>query len=314
MNNNSKDLYTSINKRIVMKNNKIIFLFLIFALLSMTYIVQGATVTLSPIDTGADINGTKNTITVSIALTGNNRNVTNVTFYYRTSSTDSWIAFATNGSGGVGGLQNLTAYSNNFDVSGLTDGESYELNSTAFNDTNMAGLIAIGSTTTTSIDIDNGNPTTPILNVDRTQIEPLKSVELSCTSTDTGDSTLTFLLHLAKPDNQGGTLSLKANQTEKSQNDQSYTATFDAGSTDILGIYSATCMVIDDVGKYPTNSTSIEITVKSEDDEVIGGGGINTSIFSGAFSIIISIAGGLLFILIIAVIFLQSSKKKGRRR
>lgn len=153
------------NRKITNVSLSVFFLLVLIAFVSM--VVSAATVSINYPYTGSFLtasqagNGTHINVNISVnTLAIGDMNVTNVSLSYRTAPGGAWFPVGMNDTVNKTGDKGNTTYSIAWNISTLTDGTTYELNATAFNQT-----VAIGVATLTGITLDHTNPAVTILEI-----------------------------------------------------------------------------------------------------------------------------------------------------
>ena len=193
------------------------------------------------------------TIDVTVAITTADVNVTNMSFYYRATSSADWIFIGTNTT------LNATQYLFPWRIDNLTDGKSYQLNATAINES----VDAIG-TAIIDVDIDNTPPTIKIETLDSENKDATKfffgdKVTLKCTRSDAtigyNNTNMTIIIPTSTTRDLVG--ETKTTGSTAAELEEVFTATKQ------LGVYTVLCAAVDKAGnRNATINTTFEIIKK----------------------------------------------------
>lgn len=280
----------------MLKNHKwlLAILLLGFAVTLLSDDVMSATCTIVHPSSTQGLTGTTANITTTIAISGTDVNVSNVTFWYRAGSSGAFTFV------GANMTYNQTRYTWAWNVASLGDRTDYEINVTAFNGTG-ANLKPnqICSTTATGNTIDNTAPVVTLsLSTSTTEYADPLGVTATCSSNEATDNTVTYLITKEDPD--GTTTSTSTN----SEYEIADTLLPDVGE------YKVNCRVTNEVGLRAT--TSNETFLVSSDDENIGGTGGSTTKNNGF--IILLVMFGVVGIAVLLVFVAVNRKPSKRRR
>lgn len=270
---------------------------LLFSILLFSVLAYAGTVTINNPTTGATIKGTSNKLNFTIALTGGaDLNVTNVTWFYKSSSGGAWVVIGVNATGATGDTRNLTSYQRVWDVSGLSDASTYTLNVTVWNSTGP-GLIVIGDGTI-ALTIDNTNPTATLTQVPASA-KRKGEIDYRCdSSTDTIDTSLTFDVNLTNPNG--------ANVTKTSS-----IATFSDLDLELGGNYLLACRVTDNANNTAAATANIWVSSDGAKEKQVTQSEIQkATLTSPLFIIIIGVSVIVIIIVIILFVILSSKKKR----
>ena len=223
--------------------------------------------------TGATVDGGNLTINASVEIDGGDLNITMVNFSYRTGPSADWILISYDSLSGNdtdmingGNATNLTSnagnhtYSFPWNITGLADGSTYQLNASAYNDT-----VLVGSTVNTFIVIDQTNPTTkldvldPATKKTKTKVFFSDSVILRCTRTDATIGYNDTNMSIKTP------IDTQVEHLEKSTRDQTVSEDFDVTfkRTKNLGDYLVLCSTTDKAGNInSTTNYTFEVVTK----------------------------------------------------
>tara|TARA_Y100000310_G_scaffold338661_1_gene429003 strand:- start:3425 stop:4738 length:1314 start_codon:yes stop_codon:yes gene_type:complete len=214
------------------------------------------------------VDGGNITINASVEIDGGDLNITMVNFSYRLNSASDWILISYDSLSGNdtdmingGNSTNLTSnagnhtYSFPWNITGLADKSTYELNASAYNDT-----VLVGSTVVTGIIIDKTNPTSkleildPVTNKEKTKFFFNDKVLLKCTRSDATSGFNQTNVSLMIPESSTIDFVEKSTATRAST-EVAYEVTFT--DTNVLGDYIVYCGVTDKGGSLngTTNAT-----------------------------------------------------------
>ena len=298
---NSKSLNTNKISKNTMKKPIIILASILFIFIFAS-LVNAATITSQHINSDGVINGTFN-LSVRVAITAVDVNVTNVTWFYRSGTSGAWTPINSSG------LLNFISYQTLWDTTAVADGTTYEINITSAR-ANVTSLNLSGALHISGIDIDNTAPTSSTLTFDREVINPLQSNTFICSGNDGVDSSMNTLLLLFKPDNT------QVTYTSNNQSSNRYTTEISGSDVDQKGEYSAYCQVTDDTS-LSLNSSKLILNVKGEDAPIeITPGTPGGGVISQPMDLTIVILLVIISIVVIGsiVIFLLLEAKKPKKR
>ena len=248
------------------KSFTVSFLASLFLLLCVGY-VYAATVTLhlpsSNSFLNSEVSGTAGNITLNASVTIDNLevNVSNVTFWYRTSPSGSWIPIGVNNSGNITADKGNMTFLHFWNISTLADGATYEVNATANNDSE-----AIGSVVSTVVTIDHSTPGVTIEALDpitenvKTEFFFGDKILLRCTRDDafSGFNDTNISLMLPGTSISGGVFDFFERTAQTGTTSASYEVTFE--DTRELGDYFVICGVKDRAG-LNENSTNLTFSI-----------------------------------------------------
>lgn len=258
---------------------------LLFAILTLSS-VNAAISIVSPV-AGSNNSGSK-TFNCSFATTDVNH-ATNVSFYYNKSGTWTLIAVVANTS------LDPTSLSTTVTTSSLTDGV-YSVNCSVNNQT--AAGASVKSAKNDIVTFDNTAPTCTSSKTPSGDVEYATTATLTCSCTDTIDSSPTITRSITEK-----------GQTATTVSTTPYTAT--ASDLNTLGSTVFGCYAVDDSGNY--GSKNITFTIGTEEDEQVLLN--NITIPTGRTkTYIIIIAIIVIATIVVGTVALFESKKKKRRR
>ncbi len=280
-----------------MVNKKLVVIpLLILALCLFATSVLGAgiqTLTITSPSAGATMNGATNTITATLSSF---YDAENCSLFYMNLS-ESWLVVSANSTD----MANATTYSVNFDSTAYVDTATGTLNLTCY-ETNHTSGTADFDDATVDIDVDNTAPScTATLDYDQTRRKSGLGSTVTCSCTDTVDSSLTYNVSLYAPD---GFVKETSSTTLTASGSELLLVVVDSG-------YYFNCSAQDNAPI--AGSTTASFNVLSDKEDVLVPIEEDVAVPTATIMVILLAVGGAGVIIAIVVVLSKKTKKRKRR-